>query len=258
MELDFDLAALIWQQARTARQEHYEEFGAPVLFDRGIHDSIIPETKLEVCIHTPFEDVANGDVVCTKCGLVIADKVFTALEYTGATHTYYRKSVYRRAHHFNERVYQWTCRDPPVDKMILFLVTNELKDQHPITKTKIRMALRKHGGVRYIERWIQIYVHVTGTEAPSPSSMQVAAMKEMFLLWEQAFMANKPATRKCIINYNFLFVRMLQCLNMSEHYKWFPMLKSKAKVRALDEIWKGMCASMGVEYMPLPSFKSLR
>ena len=63
---------------------------------------------------------------------------------------------------------------------------------------------------------------------------------------------------KCIINYNFLFVRMLQCLNMSEHYKWFPMLKSKAKVRALDEIWKGMCKSMGVEYVPLPSFKSLR
>ena len=88
--------------------------------------------------------------------------------------------------------------------------------------------------------------------------MQVAAMKEMFLLWEQAFNANRPATRKCIINYNFLFVRMLQCLNMSEHYKWFPMLKSKAKVRALDEIWKGMCLSMGVEYLPLPSFKSLR
>jgi hypothetical protein len=92
--------------------------------------------------------------------------------------------------------------------------------------------------------------------------MQIAAMKEMFLLWEQAFMSNKPTTRKCIINYNFifvdLFVRMLQCLNMTEHYKWFPMLKSKAKVRVLDGIWKDMCKSMGVEYLPLPSFRSLR
>ena len=256
--MDEDLAALIWHQARTARKEHYEEFGAPVLLDRGVYDNIIPNTRLEVCVHTPYEDVTNGDVVCTKCGLVIADKVFTPLEFTGVTHTFHRKSVYRRAHHFNERIYQWTCRDPPVDRMILSLVTNELKNDVPINKTKIRMALRKHGGVKFIERWIQIYVHVTGVEAPAPSSMQIAAMKEMFLLWEQAFNANKPATRKCIINYNFLFVRMLQTLNMGEHYKWFPMLKSKAKVRALDDIWKGMCKSMGIDYVPLPSFKSLR
>ena len=256
--MDEELAALIWHQARTARKEHYEEFGAPVLFDRDVYDSIIPETRLEVCIHTPYEDVTNGDVVCTKCGLVICDKVYTILEFTGATHTYVRKSVYRRAHHFNERIYQWTCRDPPVDKEILSLVTSDLKGDLPITKTKIRMALRKHGGVKYIERWIQIYVHVTKCESPTPSSIQVAAMKEMFLLWEQAFNANKPATRKCIINYNFLFVRMLQTLNMTEHYKWFPMLKSKAKVRTLDEIWKGMCKSMGLPHLPIPSFKSLR
>ena len=258
MDLDFDLAALIWQQARTARQEHYEEFGAPVLLERTTHDSILPTTRLETCIHSPYEDLTNGDVVCTKCGLVIADKVFTPLEYISATHSYHRKSIYRRAHHFNERIYQWTCRDPPVDRMILSLVTKELQTDLPVNKTKSRMALRKHGGVKYIERWIQIYVHVTGCDAPTPSSMQVAAMKEMFLLWEQAFMANKPATRKCIINYNFIFVRMLQCLNMPEHYRWFPMLKSKAKVRALDGIWKDMCKSMGVEYLPVPSFKSLR
>jgi hypothetical protein len=256
--MDFDLAALIWQQARTARQEHYEEYGAPVLLDRILHDSIITDTKLETCIHCPYEDILNGDIVCTRCGLVISDKVYTPLEYTGSTHTYTRRSVYKRAHHFNERIYQWCCRDPPVDRVILGLVTRDLEGDLPITKAKIRASLRKHNGVKYIERWIQIYVHITKCETPTPSSMQVAAMKEMFLLWEQAFNANRPATRKCIINYNFLFVRMLQCLNMSEHYKWFPMLKSKAKVRALDEIWKGMCKSMGVEYVPLPSFKSLR
>jgi hypothetical protein len=256
--MDFELAALIWAQARTARQEHYQEFGAPVLLDRDVYDHVIPATKLETCVHSPYEDTLNGDIVCTKCGLVIADKVYTPLEYTGATHTYTRKSIYKRAHHFNERIYQWTCRDPAVDPTILVLVKDELQNDLPITKTKIRLALRKHGGVKYIERWIQIYVHITNCEAPTPSSMQIAAMKEMFLLWEQAFMSNKPTTRKCIINYNFIFVRMLQCLNMTEHYKWFPMLKSKAKVRVLDGIWKDMCKSMGVEYLPLPSFRSLR
>lgn len=221
--------------------------------------SCVPIGNTSECVHTNvYHDEREGDTVCVDCGLVVAENALSKREYLVATHTTKHKSVYRRIHHFNERINQWMCQDPPVPNELIAQIKPELLANLPVNKTKIRAVLHKYSGVKYIERWLQIYCRVTGHVVPTPGYMVREAMKQMFILHEAAFEACKPPGRKCIINYNLLFVRMLQLLNLSEHYKYFPMLKSKAKVRHLDGVWQNMCKQMGVAYLPLPSCKTLR
>ena len=247
-----ELAELIWRQARTARIDQEREMAGGALPP----PSPIPSSS--GCPHsTVWEDEVEASIVCVLCGLVMVEKMVSKNEFLATTMSVTRKSIYRRSHHFNERIYQWTCRDPAVPRPILESVRAALAGE-VVTKTRIRRALHQCNGVRFIERWIQIYCEVTGVPPPCPTSMEISAMKEMFVFYEQAFNANRPAGRKCIINYNFIFVRMLQTLRMESHYRFFPMLKSKAKVRALDAIWASMCRSMGVAYVPLPTVRSLR
>lgn len=220
---------------------------------------VAPMVRDGDCSHQhQYTDEKQGDTVCTDCGLVMTSFIFHVNEYNGETHWFKQKSVYKRIHHFNERINQWMCNDPPVPQELVDAITPELLANPPVNKTKIRHALHKHNGVKYIERWLQIYCRVTGHVVPTVSACHREAMKEMFILWEASFRAVRPETRKCIINYNLIFVRMLQLLNLPEHYKYFPMLKSKLKVKALDEIWKNMCRQLGLKYMPLPPMKSLR
>jgi hypothetical protein len=86
----------------------------------------------------------------------------------------------------------------------------------------------------------------------------VEKIRQLFLYVEVAFNRNRPENRKSMIHYNFVFVRILQFLDKPDYFKYFPLLKSKAKVRALDMTWKKMTDHLGWKYMPLPSSKAFK
>ena len=106
----------------------------------------------------------------------------------------------------------------------------------PVTKTKIRAALRKTGAAKYIERWISIWSALTGEAAPVIQPDDMLYFRELFVQIERAFMTHRPAHRKSMISYNFIFVRMLQIRGLPQFYKFFPQLKSKAKFKSKSNV----------------------
>ena len=78
----------------------------------------------------------------------------------------------------------------------------------------------------------------------------IEIMKRMFIGIEIAFNKCKPANRKCMVHYNFIFVRILQILGKPEFFKYFPLLKSKTKVKIIDDVWKRICECMGLDVPP--------
>ncbi len=206
-----------------------------------------------------WTDEVAGDVVCVQCGLVLAEGIISRKEFYGDAMTIHRKSVYKRIHYFNERIQQWQCSEPVVPPEVIKKVAELIeKTNGPLTKTKIRTALRAIKESKYNERWLQIYCNLTGHRVPTLPPQATEALRAMFILWESAFRAVRPESRTCMINYNYLFTRGLQYLHLPEHFKYFPTLKSRSKVRVLDEIWGHMCKQLGIEFRPLPTCKTLR
>jgi hypothetical protein len=206
------------------------------------------------CKHERYEHYSEGTIVCVKCGEELSSFVPQRLEYIPEGHR--RIPVYRRIHHFNERMSQWLCMDSAPPMAIMQFCKDEIKA--PVTKTKIRAALRKAKGQKYIEKWIHIYCFITQHPAPSVCSFKLQRIRELFPYVETAFLSHKPPTRKSIISYNYIFVRLLQMLEMQDQFKWFPLLKSRVKLQCINGIWRNMCTTIGIEYTDLPTFKSLR
>ena len=203
-------------------------------------------------------DRRQGSVVCLTCGFVLADHIFTDaynnLTFTGDT--WGKVSMYKRKHHFNERIAQWTVSRERVPDEIVAEVKRRVKGT--VTKTAIRAALREIHARKYIENWIEIYCKITNTPYPAPDAYKLECMKELFSQYEVAFMKLKPEYRKAMLNYNYVFVRLLQTVNMPEHFKWFPPLKSRVKLRVLDAVYDSMCGYLGTTRIPLPVGKTLR
>lgn len=197
-----------------------------------------------------------GTEVCKACGVVKPGGIIH-----GVPEAYLMQgSTYKRVHHFNERITQFLCMDRKVPDEVVEQV-KEWFAQNPtaaITKARIREALRSKGNGRYAEKWISIYCKLTGTPRPTLTPSQVETMRHMFYGIEVAFLRHRPQSRKSMLNYNFIFVRQLQMLGKHDYLKFFPMLKSKTKVRFLDGVWRGIAKDLNWEYKPLPTAKLFR
>lgn len=216
------------------------------------------ETSDSTCAHTNIcMDQRENNVTCTDCGLVLESGHVESLGWRDGVQML-SKSVYKRRHHFKERVLQFMGMDRYVPKRVLDAARASITP--PVTKTKIRAYLRTTKNQKFIENWIQIYCYVTGT--PSPGVVmrpeEVEWLYSMFLHIENAFNHVKPVHRKSMLNYNFLFVRLLQIIGRKELIQWFPQLKSRAKTKQLDAIWQDICVHTQLPFLPLPTVKALR
>lgn len=218
----------------------------------------LPKKSAYTC---PHEDVRmereHGAVVCAECGLVLADHIFVDAYNNLITGEKPGKvSMYKRKHHFNERIAQWTVARERVPSSVVDAVTARIKGA--VTKTTIRTVLREIGQRKHIENWIEIYCKITKTPYPAPDAYKLECMKSLFSKYEVAFEKLRPVYRKAMLNYNYIFVRLLQTVDMPDQFKWFPPLKSRVKLRVLDAVFDDMCHYLGFEPVPLPNGRSLR
>lgn len=237
------------------------------LYDEAIAEGLCCTTVADQhsfeCKHLRMEeDYTNGNHVCIDCGYISPIPVYVmSINESYVVFGWGNSSSgssYKRTHYFNEKVNQWSCRDTSLNVMDL----NEIRDYLPpsgvVSKKTIRSALRLMGRAKVGEEWIYIQCRLTGTNPPEVDAYLIETMKRMFIGIEIAFDKCKPANRKCMVHYNYIFVRILQILNKPEYFKYFPLLKSKTKVRAIDDVWRQICKCMDLTYLPLPTPKMFK
>ncbi len=189
--------------------------------------------------------------VCTECGAVQADG------YGLSDELYYptRKSSsnYKRIHHWHERISQLLmCESRIPDHEFMQIAQCLLDGSHTvINKDVIRGVLRSLNMQLYIEKWLQIVQRVTGIEPPKPGRRLLQALDDQFIELQRPFVNARGEVRKNFLNYNYVFCRLFQQLGCPQFGMFFPLIKSKAKLRALDAMWCQMIESVGWVFTPL-------
>jgi hypothetical protein len=103
----------------------------------------------------------------------------------------------------------------------------------------------------YIEKWLQIIERCTGVMPPCPGPVVLNRLDSLFLELQRPFAACKTAGRRNFLNYNYVFCRLFQKMNCTKFCMFFPLIRSKVKLRALDETWGAMASSLGWQVPPL-------
>jgi hypothetical protein len=162
-------------------------------------------------------------------------------------------SNYKRIHHWHERISQlliMESRIPP--EHMVAIGTRLLDGSHAvISKDTIRGVLRSLNLQVYIEKWLQIIERCTGIYPPCPGPVILERLDHQFKEIEKPFLVTKPDSRRNFLNYNYVFSRLLQRMDCAKFCMFFPLIRSKQKLRNLDETWAKMTTLMGWPSEPL-------
>lgn len=192
-----------------------------------------------------------GARICNDCGVVQPGSVIFEQMFGRSVTT--RSSNYKRIHHWHERISQLMLMESQIPPHHMVAIGEKLLDgsQTTMSKDTIRAVLRSLGLQVYIEKWLQIIERCTGVLPPCPGPMVLNRLDELFLDLQRPFAAYKSSTRRNFLNYNYVFCRLFQRMGCSKFCMFFPLIRSKVKLRALDEMWQPMASSLGWETPPL-------
>jgi len=192
-----------------------------------------------------------GSLVCDSCGVVQPGIVFYETMYDRDVAR--TSSNYKRIHHWHERISQLLLMESQIPDHEMLAIAEKLCDgtYAVINKDTVRAVLRSLNMQLYIEKWLQIIYRCTRIAPPIPGNLLVHKLDEMFQLLQEPFDCFRVEKCKNFLNYNYVFCRLFQRLNCTQFCMFFPLIKSKQKLKQLDDMWNSMAATLRWEITPL-------
>lgn len=198
-----------------------------------------------------------SELVCDSCGLVIACLISEELTYREEQETSEKivNYSYKRENHFNEWLSQFQAQEmttiPPevMDQLRAELKKMKIKNLEEITHAKIRGLLKKLRLNKYYEHVPYITNILNGIKAPNMPQELEERLRIMFKDIQKPFDNNCPSERKNFLSYSYVLYKFCELLGEDEYLQYFPLLKSKSKLYAQDQIWKKICCDLQWEFI---------
>ena len=202
-----------------------------------------------------FENQKESTIICTNCGYS-QHYLATALSFQDEQDS--NKKVqysYKRQNHFNEWINQFqgketaTIPDELLDTLRYELKKQRIHDVKDITNARVRKILRDLRHNKYYEHIPYICNILSGLKPPNMSQALEERLRLMFVQIQKPFDAACPLDRKNFLSYPYVLYKFCELLGEDDFLPYFPLLKSKDKIKQQDEIWKKMCSILKWEYI---------
>ncbi len=205
---------------------------------------------------------SEGIYVCKKCGEaehVIMDSDIPNHKDLGNEKP---RTPYKKMTHLSEILNQFQAKESTdIPSAICDTIKQELRKmkvsieeltemKYPKAKILIKEILKKLRYTQYYEHIPFILSKITNKPPPTISRETEELLKKLFKLIEAPFMKYCPKDRKNFFNYNFLFHKLFQILEMDEFADCFSLLKSRDKLKLQDNIWEKICGDLGWPFYP--------
>ena len=75
-------------------------------------------------------------------------------------------------------------------------------------------------------------------------------IKHMFRMIQSPFEKHCPRDRTIFLSHSYILHKFFQLLRLDEFTKYFPLLKSREKLKVHDSIWEKICDELTWKYYP--------
>ena len=163
---------------------------------------------------------------------------------------------YKRINHFREWCNQVQGKESTdIPNEIFEKILNEIKkekiiDTKKITYNKMREILKRLRINKYYEHINYIINRINGIPTPQFSTELEEKLCSMFRDIQAPFLKHCPKDRKNFLSYSYVLYKFFQILGLNEYLKFFPLLKSREKLYAQDQIWKKICEELNYTIIP--------
>jgi uncharacterized Zn finger protein (UPF0148 family) len=277
-EEEFDLGQLVNNTTDDTNNKRFDLFGSFLDITEGGMNK--PEKRknkntIMFCSVCPLLDpqikqneqkmiCIDGKIVCPNCGhteliVVETDKV-SAKETQNDTSAF----QYKRMHHFREWLAQIQGKETtkvPIEvyKQILEECTkrriHNVEDLDRDTLSKIMRKLRLSEYYSHLS-----HIHSKITKKPPltlPRHIE-DKMCQLFKEIQKPYQMFKPSTRKIFLNYQYIFIKFAELLELDDLKNHFYLLKNDDILEEHDEIWEKICNYLGKKdpfWVFIPTFR---
>ncbi len=219
------------------------------------HDNYDQPCKGCGAMYKRILDEAQSEEICLECGMsetvMNTELGFKEEQEIEKTVTY----SYKRENHFNEWISQFQAKestsvpDLVISQLRAEFKKQKIKDLSEITHEKVKALLKKLNWAKYYEHVAYISTILNGIQPPTMPQELEDKLRLMFHKIQAPFEKHKPAQRKNFLSYSYTLYKLCELLGEDDYLPCFPLLKSKEKLYAQDEIWAKICKELSWQYI---------
>ena len=226
------------------------------LTDEGYVCNKIKSNPIKICNTCNKEKTliqSEGIYVCQNCGemehVIIESEIPSHKDAINEKPKY----PYKKINHLIEKLNQFQSKETNnIPDDVFEKINNEIKKRRKskddITLRFIKDVLKKYRFNKFYENSQFIFSKITGIPPPILSRDQEEEVKKRFRLLEEPFMKHRPKDRSNFLNYSFVLHKIFLIMGLTNHAKYFTLLKSKEKLRLQDIVWKKICNELNWQF----------
>ncbi len=238
-----------------SRKQMFDEYVQRMKLSNGPE---VVQLLTEHCIqcNVAREEISSeGILVCPKCGseeysLVVSD--FPSFRDPPKERNNY---AYKKINHLNEILNQFQAKESTIipedvmNEVILEIRKRRINNIADLTEEDIRQILKKLNRSKYYEHRAHILSRLNGNPPPTITPEIEEKIRAMFQDIQAPFLLYCPNDRTNFLSYSYILYKFFELLELDEYKVYFPLLKSRDRLIAHDQIWKKICDYLNWEFI---------
>ena len=247
------------QDAPNHSKKHlYEEYTCRMKMTTGQEGYDSKEVVSEHCYACNVareENSEEGILICPNCGseeymMVVSD--FPSFRDPPKERNNY---AYKKINHLNEILNQFQAKestiipDEVMNEVICEVKKRRIMNIAELTEKDIREILKKINRSKYYEHATHILSRLNGNPPPTITPEIEEKIRAMFQEIQAPFLLYCPNDRTNFLSYSYILYKFFELLELDEYKVYFPLLKSRDRLIAHDQIWKKICDYLKWEFI---------
>ena len=241
----------------VSKKDLYDEFTTRMKINTGIEitEKTYTTEHCDRCNIAREELSEEGILVCPKCGseeymLVVSD--FPSFRDPPKERNNY---AYKKINHLNEILNQFQAKestiipDEVMNEVICEIKKRRIQNIAELTEIAMREILKKLNRSKYYEHATHILSRLNGNPPPTNTPEIEEKIRAMFQEIQAPFLLYCPDDRTNFLSYSYILYKFFELLDLDEYKVYFPLLKSRDRLIAHDQIWKKICDYLKWEFI---------
>jgi uncharacterized Zn finger protein (UPF0148 family) len=238
-----------------SRKQMFDEYVQRMRLSNGPEVVQLMTEHCQQCNVAREEISSEGILVCPRCGgeeyaLVVSD--FPSFRDPPKERNNY---AYKKINHLNEILNQFQAKESTIipedvmNEVILEIRKRRITNIADLSEEDIRQILKKLNRSKYYEHRAHILSRLNGNPPPTITPEIEEKIRTMFQDIQAPFLLYCPNDRTNFLSYSYILYKFFELLELDEYKVFFPLLKSRDRLIAHDQIWKKICDYLSWEFI---------
>lgn len=217
-------------------------------------------TMIKICGECGEEKTINpseGLCVCLNCGeaeMMILDS--EKPNYKDSCAPEKPGYPYKRSNHLSEWLAQFQAKESTeipesvYEQILAELRKERVTDFKELSLPYMKKILKKLNLTSYYEHRTHIISKLSGSPPPTITRDTEERIRTMFRQIQAPFEKHCPPDRVNFLSYSYVLHKFFELLELDNLVDYFPLLKSRDKLRQQDKIWEKICEELRWEFIP--------